>query len=58
MLQDEVAGARERGAAVVMVSHSLSRDLATADYVLHLDGNRAAFAGPARDFVPPRELAC
>lgn len=52
MLRAEVLAARERGAAVVMVSHQLASDLEMADHVLHLENRRAVYSGPAAGFDP------
>jgi len=51
VLRAEIAAARERGAALVWVSHALGEDLPAADLVLLLDKGRAGYFGPAAGFA-------
>jgi heme exporter protein A len=48
VLRREIASARERGAALVWVSHALDQDLGDADLALRLEGGRAGYFGPAQ----------
>ncbi len=57
VMRAEIAAARERGAALVWVSHALAEDLAAADDVLLLEKGRVAYLGPAAGFTPPGGLA-
>ncbi|WP_291318369.1 ATP-binding cassette domain-containing protein [Desulfonatronospira sp.] len=50
MLREEIAKARQRGASMVWVSHSLEEDLDLADQVLYLDNKKQSYLGPAKDF--------
>ncbi|QLA15588.1 heme ABC exporter ATP-binding protein CcmA [Desulfolutivibrio sulfoxidireducens] len=50
LLRREMRQARDAGAGAVMVSHDVAGDLPLADRVLHLEGTRAVFLGPVRDF--------
>jgi heme exporter protein A len=52
MLRREVARAKERGAALVWVSHNIEADLDLADQVCCLGKGGARYLGPARDFDP------
>ncbi|MDY0304971.1 MAG: heme ABC exporter ATP-binding protein CcmA [Desulfovibrionaceae bacterium] len=52
ILRAEIAGLRQRGAAVVWVSHDLAGDRDRADLLLALDRGRRAFFGPAADYRP------
>jgi heme exporter protein A len=52
ILHAEIAGLRERGAAVVWVSHDVAADTGRADQVLALAGKRMAYCGPAADYAP------
>lgn len=56
MLRAEIAQARQRGAALVWVSHNLLADLALADDVVHLERGKAVYCGPANGFTPPEGL--
>lgn len=56
ILHREILAARERGAAMVWVSHSLGQDLPLADRVLEIRKNRPAYLGPAADYQP--EAVC
>ena len=66
VLRDEIAAARERGAALVWVSHDLAGDLPMADAVLELAGPRkgggsrclAASDYAAEAVRPETEAAC
>ena len=53
VLRAEIAAARQRGAALVWVSHALAEDLPAADLVLLLEKGRAAYLGPAAGFAAP-----
>ena len=50
MLREEIGKARQRGASMVWVSHSLEEDLDLADCVLYLENKKQAYLGPAKDF--------
>ena len=56
MLRSEILAARQRGAALVWVSHQVRADMSVADNVLHLEGRRAAYCGPAREFTPTEAI--
>lgn len=47
VLRAEIRAARDRGAALVWVSHALAEDLACADLVLTLEKGRVGSLGPA-----------
>ncbi len=51
ILRGEIAALRQRGAAVVWVSHDLAGDRGRADSILALERGRAAFFGPAADYA-------
>lgn len=53
VLRREIAAARDRGAALVWVSHALAEDQGSADLVLCLERGRAAYFGPAASFAAP-----
>ena len=55
-LRQAVASAKERGAALVWVSHAPSEDAAAADRILTLRNGRVAYLGPAGSY--PAEAAC
>ena len=50
ILDREIKQARERGAAVVWVSHDAGRDVLLADRVLVLEDKRQAFLGPVSEY--------
>lgn len=49
ILQREIAEARDNGAGVVWITHSLAEDCARADMVALLEGKRLRFYGPPAD---------
>ena len=53
LLRAEAMAARDRGAALVWVSHALETDLALADSAILLEKGRLAFDGPAAAFSVP-----
>ncbi|XXJ19050.1 ABC transporter ATP-binding protein [Desulfovibrio caledoniensis] len=55
-LRGEIAGLRDRGTAIVWISHHVNEDAALADKVLALGGRRVEYFGPASGFTP--EGAC
>ena len=55
-LRTEIAGLRDRGAAVVWISHHVAEDAAQADIVLALGNRGLKYFGPASGFTP--EGAC
>ena len=57
ILHREIAAARDRGAGIVWISHSVAEDLARADRVLAIAEKRVAYCGPAADYVP-EAVAC
>uniref|UniRef100_B8DNC5 ABC transporter related n=1 Tax=Nitratidesulfovibrio vulgaris (strain DSM 19637 / Miyazaki F) TaxID=883 RepID=B8DNC5_NITV9 len=57
ILHREIAAARDRGAGIVWISHSVAEDLARADQVLAIAEKRVAYCGPAADYVP-EAVAC
>ncbi|WP_029894201.1 ABC transporter ATP-binding protein [Desulfohalovibrio reitneri] len=53
VLEGEIGRAREQGAALIWVSHSIARDLPLADKVLRMDpGRPPAYVGPAVEYQP------
>lgn len=57
ILHREIAAARNRGAGIVWISHSVAEDLARADRVLAIAEKRVVYSGPAADYVP-EAVAC
>ncbi|MDR3045247.1 MAG: ABC transporter ATP-binding protein [Desulfovibrio sp.] len=57
ILHREIAAARDRGAGIVWISHSVAEDLARADRVLAIAEKRVVYSGPAADYVP-EAVAC
>ncbi|MBZ2171305.1 ABC transporter ATP-binding protein [Nitratidesulfovibrio sp. SRB-5] len=57
ILHREIAAARDRGAGIVWISHSVAEDLARADQVLAIAEKRVTYSGPAADYVP-EAVAC
>ena len=51
MLHAEIAAAKQRGAAVVWISHHIAHDMALADTVALLEHKRLAFFGPPAQFA-------
>jgi heme exporter protein A len=56
VLRREMAQARERGAAMVWISHNAARDKLLVDRVLELRDRKTAYLGPAEGYEP--EAAC
>ncbi len=50
ILRTQIVKAKQRGAALVWVSHFLEEDLDLADTVLYIDNKKAAFLGPPEQF--------
>ncbi|MGJ3523886.1 ABC transporter ATP-binding protein [Nitratidesulfovibrio sp. D1] len=57
ILHREIAAARDRGAGIVWISHSVAEDLVRADHVLAIAEKRVAYSGPAAGYVP-EAVAC
>ncbi|MEG6549031.1 ABC transporter ATP-binding protein [Desulfocurvibacter africanus] len=57
-LRHEIAAARDRGVALVWVSHQVSADLPLADHVLAIGESRMRYAGLASDFEPTESMLC
>ncbi|WP_319582129.1 ABC transporter ATP-binding protein [uncultured Pseudodesulfovibrio sp.] len=55
-LRGEIVGLRDKGTAIVWISHHVTEDAALADKVLALGGRRVEYFGPASGFTP--EGAC
>lgn len=55
-LREEITKLRDRGVAVVWISHHVAEDTALADTVLALGGRRLQYFGPASGFSP--EAVC
>lgn len=51
ILHREIAGAREAGAGIVWITHSLAGDLARADMVAVLEGKALRFYGTAEEYA-------
>lgn len=56
ILHTEIDAARERGAALVWISHSVAGDLARADMVLAIRDKKVDYYGPAAGYTP--EAVC
>ena len=56
ILHTEIAAARERGAGLVWISHSVAADLVRADKVLAIRDKRVDYYGPASGYTP--EAVC
>ncbi|WP_432737028.1 ABC transporter ATP-binding protein [Maridesulfovibrio sp. FT414] len=56
LLRSEVVSLRNRGTAVVWISHDVNHDTALADRVLGLAGRRMAYLGSATEFDPDTVL--
>jgi heme exporter protein A len=56
MLRREIEEARNRGAGLVWISHSVAEDLALADAVVAIGDRRVLYNGPAAGYIP--EAAC
>lgn len=52
LLRDEVVAMRDRGTAIVWISHDVNHDTGLADRVLGLSGRSMAYLGSAEEFVP------
>lgn len=57
ILHREIAAARDRGAGIVWISHSVAEDLVRADHVLAIAEKRVAYSGSAAGYVP-EAVAC
>ncbi|WP_461210761.1 ABC transporter ATP-binding protein [Desulfocurvus sp. DL9XJH121] len=57
VLRREIATARERGAAVVWISHDVAGDLARADKVFAIEDRTCGYFGPAAEYEPAGALA-
>jgi heme exporter protein A len=58
LLAEEIAAARDRGAAVLWASHRLERDLVLADRLIELANGRIRYDGPAGGFTPAEVPSC
>lgn len=56
LLREEVVSLRDRGTAVVWISHDVNHDTTLADRVLGLAGRRMAYLGAAAGFDPASVL--
>ena len=56
LLRDEVVAMRDRGTAIVWISHDVNHDTALADRVLGLAGRKMAYLGAASEFDPETVL--
>lgn len=52
MMRNEIAGFRDRGTAVVWISHHVHEDRILADTVLAIGGRKAEYYGPASGYEP------
>lgn len=52
ILHREIATAREGGAGLVWISHSVASDLVRADRVVAIGDRRVAYDGPAAEYTP------
>ncbi len=52
LLREEVVSMRDRGTAIVWISHDVNHDTALADRVLGLSGRKMAYLGSAAEFDP------
>lgn len=57
VLRREIAAARERGAAVVWISHDVSGDLERADQVFAIQDRGCGYFGPAAGYEPAGAVA-
>ncbi len=57
ILHREITAARDRGAGIVWISHSVAEDLVRADHVLAIAEKRVSYSGPAAGYVP-EAVAC
>ncbi len=57
-LRREIVAARDRGAALVWVSHQVAADLPLADDVLAIGGGAVRYTGPAAGYRPTEDVAC
>jgi heme exporter protein A len=56
ILHNEIAAAKERGAGLVWISHSVAADLVRADKVLAIRDKKVEYFGEAQDYTP--EAVC
>ena len=56
ILHNEIAAAKERGAGLVWISHSVAADLVRADKVLAIRDKKVEYFGEAQGYTP--EAAC
>lgn len=56
ILHNEIAAAKERGAGLVWISHSVAADLARADKVLAIRDKKVEYFGEAQGYTP--EAVC
>ncbi len=56
LLREEVVALRDRGAAVVWISHDVNHDMTLADRILGLASNKLEYLGSAADFDPETVL--
>ncbi|TIH20083.1 ABC transporter ATP-binding protein [Marinifilum sp. JC120] len=56
LLREEVVAMRDRGTAIVWISHDVNHDTSLADRVLGLAGRRMAYLGSAAEFDPETVL--
>ncbi len=56
LLREEVVSMRDKGTAIVWISHDVNHDAALADRVLGLAGRKMAYLGEAADFEPESVL--
>ncbi|MFA9395178.1 MAG: ATP-binding cassette domain-containing protein [Halodesulfovibrio sp.] len=56
ILHNEIAAAKERGAGLVWISHSVAADLVRADKVLAIRNKKVEYFGEAQGYTP--EAAC
>lgn len=56
ILHNEIAAAKERGAGLVWISHSVAADLVRADKVLAIRDKKVEYFGDAQGYTP--EAAC
>ncbi|MDR2727116.1 MAG: heme ABC exporter ATP-binding protein CcmA [Deltaproteobacteria bacterium] len=54
LLAEEIAAARDRGAAVIWASHHLDRDRSLADRLIELADRHVRYDGPAAAFTPEK----
>lgn len=57
ILHREIDAARDRGAGIVWISHSVAQDIGRADHVLAIAEKRVTYSGPAAGYAP-EAMAC